>query len=186
MRYIIGAKWSFFEKMHFFCKIFLKSLPVQKKCVSLHRQTKTRVWYSKIGIWCNGKTTDSGPVIPGSSPGIPTRSFSIEGLFFSPKYPNVSASFRNRVLSWLFFYIRKGNKDWFFNLRSLFWLSYSCSFRTEIFCFISSISCFRFSTLRLMPEISELPFFDDRVRKPRLFSYCFISLIFCWRLRSSL
>ena len=25
-----------------------------------------------IGIWCNGNTTDSGPVIPGSSPGIPT------------------------------------------------------------------------------------------------------------------
>ena len=73
MRYIIGAKWSFFEKMHFFCKFFLKSLPVQKKCVSLHRQTKTRVWYSKIGIWCNGNTTDSGPVIPGSSPGIPTQ-----------------------------------------------------------------------------------------------------------------
>ena len=120
MQYIIGEKWSFFEKIHFFCKIFLKSLPVQKKCVSLHRQTKTRVWYSKIGIWCNGNTTDSGPVIPGSSPGIPTRSFSIEGLFFSPKYPNVSADFWNRVLSWLFFYIRKGNKDWIFNPRSLF------------------------------------------------------------------
>ena len=28
---------------------------------------------SKIGIWCNGNTTDSGPVIPGSSPGIPTH-----------------------------------------------------------------------------------------------------------------
>lgn len=27
---------------------------------------------SDIGIWCNGNTTDSGPVIPGSSPGIPT------------------------------------------------------------------------------------------------------------------
>ncbi len=26
-----------------------------------------------IGIWCNGNTTDSGPVIPGSSPGIPTK-----------------------------------------------------------------------------------------------------------------
>ena len=26
------------------------------------------------GIWCNGNTTDSGPVIPGSSPGIPTTS----------------------------------------------------------------------------------------------------------------
>ena len=24
------------------------------------------------GIWCNGNTTDSGPVIPGSNPGIPT------------------------------------------------------------------------------------------------------------------
>ena len=26
----------------------------------------------KIGIWCNGNTTDSGPVILGSSPSIPT------------------------------------------------------------------------------------------------------------------
>ena len=26
-----------------------------------------------IGIWCNGNTTDSGPVIPGSNPGIPTK-----------------------------------------------------------------------------------------------------------------
>ena len=40
---------------------------------------------SKIGIWCNGNTTDSGPVIPGSSPGIPThtvRHLSVmEGVF---------------------------------------------------------------------------------------------------------
>ena len=28
--------------------------------------------FADIGIWCNGNTTDSGPVIPGSSPGIPT------------------------------------------------------------------------------------------------------------------
>ena len=26
----------------------------------------------KIGLWCNGNTTDSGPVFPGSNPGIPT------------------------------------------------------------------------------------------------------------------
>ena len=26
-----------------------------------------------IGIWCNGNTTDSGPVILGSSPSIPTK-----------------------------------------------------------------------------------------------------------------
>ena len=31
--------------------------------------------FADIGIWCNGNTTDSGPVIPGSSPGIPTSSF---------------------------------------------------------------------------------------------------------------
>ncbi len=41
---------------------------------------------SKIGIWCNGNTTDSGPVIPGSSPGIPThtvRHLSVmKGVFF--------------------------------------------------------------------------------------------------------
>ena len=39
-----------------------------------------------IGIWCNGNTTDSGPVIPGSSPGIPThmvRHLSVmKGVFF--------------------------------------------------------------------------------------------------------
>ena len=27
----------------------------------------------EIGIWCNGNTTDSGPVIPGSNPGTPTN-----------------------------------------------------------------------------------------------------------------
>ena len=27
----------------------------------------------EIGLWCNGNTTDSGPVFPGSSPGSPTK-----------------------------------------------------------------------------------------------------------------
>ena len=26
-----------------------------------------------IGVWCNGNTTDSGPVILGSSPSTPTK-----------------------------------------------------------------------------------------------------------------
>ena len=26
-----------------------------------------------IGLWCNGNTTDSGPVILGSNPGSPTK-----------------------------------------------------------------------------------------------------------------
>ena len=29
--------------------------------------------FSKIGVWCNGNTTDSGPVIYGSSPYTPTN-----------------------------------------------------------------------------------------------------------------
>ncbi len=34
------------------------------------------------GVWCNGNTTDSGPVIPGSSPGTPTESQPRQRLFF--------------------------------------------------------------------------------------------------------
>ena len=40
---------------------------ITKLFVSLHPQTKI------IGLWCNGNTTDSGPVIPGSNPGSPTK-----------------------------------------------------------------------------------------------------------------
>ena len=36
-----------------------------------------------IGIWCNGNTTDSGPVILGSSPSIPTKkAYSLRIGFF--------------------------------------------------------------------------------------------------------
>ena len=43
-----------------------------------------------IGIWCNGNTTDSGPVIPGSSPGIPTREhLSFRKMLFSYIYLSV-------------------------------------------------------------------------------------------------
>ena len=49
-------------------------LSVKKKCVPLHSQNGNKDFLIKqnIGIWCNGNTTDSGPVIPGSNPGIPT------------------------------------------------------------------------------------------------------------------
>ena len=49
-----------------------------------------------IGIWCNGNTTDSGPVIPGSNPGIPTKSifllercFFVLGSFVDESFPSV-------------------------------------------------------------------------------------------------
>ena len=47
-------------------KKFINRLENAKKVVPLQRKTS-------IGIWCNGNTTDSGPVILGSSPSIPTN-----------------------------------------------------------------------------------------------------------------
>ena len=60
-------------------KKFINRLENAKKVVPLQRKTS-------IGIWCNGNTTDSGPVILGSSPSIPTSqriSFEVRFLFAS-------------------------------------------------------------------------------------------------------
>ena len=66
-----------------------KKLPyrlfILKKYVLLHSLT-TRELTSLIEIvqWCNGSTTDSGPVSPGSSPGWTTKSLSffwVTGFF---------------------------------------------------------------------------------------------------------
>ena len=35
-----------------------------------------------IGLWCNGNTTDSGPVILGSNPGSPTKATLIPRVVF--------------------------------------------------------------------------------------------------------
>ena len=50
-----------------FAKKIAEMFAIPKLFVSLHPQTKI------IGLWCNGNTTDSGPVIPGSNPGSPTK-----------------------------------------------------------------------------------------------------------------
>ncbi len=42
---------------------------------------KTEFHDCYIGIWCNGNTTDSGPVIPGSNPGIPTNFSFTSGIW---------------------------------------------------------------------------------------------------------
>ena len=39
--------------------------------VPMHSQFRNEV-ANKIGVWCNGNTTVSGPVILGSSPSTPT------------------------------------------------------------------------------------------------------------------
>ena len=50
-----------------------ETLPFSKFAVPLQRKREIRISCAKhLGIWCNGNTTDSGPVILGSSPSIPT------------------------------------------------------------------------------------------------------------------
>ena len=46
-------------------------LVVQKKAVPLHPRNSRKLLHV-IGVWCNGNTTYSGPVILGSSPSTPT------------------------------------------------------------------------------------------------------------------
>ena len=52
-------------------QILVLSFLVRVRVSQLHLQVF--LLKSKIGIWCNGNTTDSGPVILGSSPSIPTN-----------------------------------------------------------------------------------------------------------------
>ena len=57
-----------------------KVLQLWKNALSLHSQSDDKA-DANIGIWCNGNTTDSGPVILGSSPSIPTRRLPTEAFF---------------------------------------------------------------------------------------------------------
>ena len=60
------------QKYKFFSEF---SLQLKNKVLLLHHQ-------NVIELWCNGNTTDSGPVIPGSSPGIPTKRCSLRVASF--------------------------------------------------------------------------------------------------------
>ena len=61
-----AAECTFFEK-----KLMIYLVGTKK------RRTFALAFHKKgvrdIGVWCNGNTTDSGPVILGSSPSTPTR-----------------------------------------------------------------------------------------------------------------
>lgn len=56
--------------MKYLKKKLFKVLQVSKMFVPLQRNREINL---DIGLWCNGNTTDSGPVIPGSNPGSPTK-----------------------------------------------------------------------------------------------------------------
>ena len=127
-----------------------------------------------IGIWCNGNTTDSGPVIPGSNPGIPTNSiFLLERCFFcfreflwmSHFLPVHQYSVRLSVK--VLIHIKKP-KCLVCTPAVLFYLfSASIAF---IFCFTSSRSSLSFCTFRFISSTRLFPFLLAALRKPRLFS----------------
>ena len=126
---------------------------------------------SKIGIWCNGNTTDSGPVIPGSSPGIPTREhLSFRKMLFSYIYLlGIGENFA-------FYYVLQKKRGcvvelWhtlLFDFDKIFYL-FSASIAL-IFSFTSFKSSLSFSTLRFISSTRLLPFLLAALRKPRLFS----------------
>ena len=53
-----------------------------EKVVPLQRQTGKVDKQSIIGLWCNGNTTDSGPVFLGSNPSNPTERAVFNCSFF--------------------------------------------------------------------------------------------------------
>ncbi len=125
----------------------------------------------KIGIWCNGNTTDSGPVIPGSSPGIPTREhLSFRKMLFSYIYLlGIGENF-------VFYSVLQKKRGcvmdlWhtlLFDFNKIFYL-FSASIAL-IFSFTSFKSSLSFSTLRFISSTRLLPFLLAALRKPRLFS----------------
>lgn len=148
-----------------------KHLAVKKLFVPLQTQWGNKLRHIKIGIWCNGNTTDSGPVIPGSSPGIPTREhLSFRKMLFSYIYLlGIGENFA-------FYYVLQKKRGcvvelWhtlLFDFDKIFYL-FSASIAL-IFSFTSFKSSLSFSTLRFISSTRLLPFLLAALRKPRLFS----------------
>ena len=147
-----------------------------------------------IGIWCNGNTTDSGPVIPGSSPGIPTSSSGILlkskiGIWCNgnttdsgPVIPGSSPGIPTHtvrhlsIMKGVFFVYRNSvllnihnNKPQSFRpgVYCIYFFSASIAL---IFCFTISRSALSFSILRFISSTRLFPFLLAVLKKPRLFS----------------
>ena len=157
----------------------------------MHSQLRKDISFADIGIWCNGNTTDSGPVIPGSSPGIPT----IKKFYFkfgiwcngnttdsgpvipgsSPGIPTHEARHLS-VMKGVFFVYRNSilwrihnNNPQSFRPGGYCIYFFSASIAL-IFCFTISRSALSFSILRFISSTRLLPFLLAVLKKPRLFS----------------
>ena len=131
-----------------------------------------------IGIWCNGNTTDSGPVIPGSNPGIPTKSifllercFFVLGSFVDESFPSRPSIFGATFSKGSVFFL-----SYTYKKAEVLGLHFGCSFLlfsasiAFIFCFTSSRSSLSFCTFRFISSTRLFPFLLAALRKPRLFS----------------
>ena len=145
-----------------------------EKVLPLHSQLRNDIATTKdIGIWCNGNTTDSGPVIPGSNPGIPTKSifllercFFVLGSFVDEPFPSRPSIFGATFSKGSYTY-KKSRSAWFALGCSFYLFSASIAF---IFCFTSSRSSLSFCTFRFISSTRLFPFLLAALRKPRLFS----------------
>ena len=90
----VGFIAKLFIKIIFFCKKIAISFAVKEKRLT---------FALAIGLWCNGNTTDSGPVIHGSSPCNPTKKADVNRpfCFFTPLL--WSPSFETLALVVVFF-----------------------------------------------------------------------------------
>lgn len=134
--------------------------------VSLQPQNRNE---SAIGLWCNGNTTDSGPVIPGSNPGSPTHPPLFKSLNpagnchftgFFVAFPDPGPAFGADGGKPVLLFMCPGGQPSFRMFSSM----------SLIFSLTSSMSPFSFSTLCSISVSRLLPFLEVADRKPRLFS----------------
>ena len=79
-------------------QILVLSFLVRVRVSQLSSAQKSNIFIFNIGIWCNGNTTDSGPVILGSSPSIPTKqSLFITNRLFSYIYLSIHTPAKRRI-----------------------------------------------------------------------------------------
>ena len=108
------------------------------------------------GLWCNGNTTDSGPVFLGSNPGSPTEERSHSWSLFLSLISFVGEIHKKRIADDC-------------NPFSCFYFFIS-SLTALIFSSRTVNSAFSFSTFLLYSFTRLFPFFEVEVKNPRLFS----------------
>ena len=85
---------------------------VRVRVAQLHCEVLTERISHQFGLWCNGNTTDSGPVFLGSSPSSPTKKevWYHTSFFVVRRYLSVSVRIYRLALSFNVLFSRQINK----------------------------------------------------------------------------